>query len=57
MTESNEVRASSEGVEAFVGKLRGFHEELDPAGRAMLGTIFEAAQGGETGGYRWRYAR
>ena len=57
MTEGNEVRASREEVDAFVGKLRGFHEELDPAGRAMLGTILEAAQGGETGGYRFRWSR
>lgn len=54
MTEGNETRASREEVEAFVGKLRGFYKELDPAGRAMLGTILEGAQTGETGGYAFR---
>lgn len=52
MTEGNEVRASSEEVEGFVGKLREFHSSLDESGQAMLGTILESAQGGETGGYR-----
>ena len=56
-SEGQEIRASHEEVEAFVGKLRGFHEGLDPAGRAMLGTILEAAQGGETGGYKYRWSR
>ena len=51
MTESNEVRASHEEVEAFVGKLKEFHGSLDESGRAMLGTILEGAQQGETGGY------
>ncbi len=57
MTESNEVRASHEEVEAFVGKLREFHGSLDESGRAMMGTILEAAQGGETGGYKYRWSR
>ncbi len=57
MAENQEIGANREEVDAFVGKLRGFHEELDPAGRAMLGTILEAAQGGETGGYRYRWGR
>ena len=51
MTEHNEVRASHEEVEAFVGQLREFHGSLDESGRAMLGTILEGAQQGETGGY------
>ncbi len=57
MTEGNEVRASREEVETFVGKLREFHGSLGEPEQAMLGTILEAAQAGETGGYRWRHAR
>ena len=58
MTEGNEVRASHEDVEAFVGKLRDFHGSLGEGERAMMGTILEAARGGETGGYGgWRYRR
>jgi hypothetical protein len=57
MTESNEVRASHEEVEAFVGKLREFHGSLDETQRAMLGTILEGAQQGETGGYGKRTPR
>ncbi len=57
MTESKEVKASHEEVEAFVGKLQGFHGSLDESGRAMLGTILESAQGGEAAGYRYRLSR
>ena len=57
MTEGNEVRASHEEVEAFVGKLREFHGSLDESGQAMLGTILEGAQQGETGGFRYRARR
>ena len=57
MAAEGEVRASREEVEAFVGKLRGFHGGLDPAGRAMMGTILEAAQAGDTAGYRFRWNR
>ena len=57
MTESNEVRASHEEVEAFVGKLRDFHGSLNESERAMLGTILEGAQQGETGGYGKRTPR
>ena len=57
MTESNEVRASHDEVEAFVGKLREFHGSLGEGERAMLGTILEGAQAGETGGYRMRHTR
>ena len=39
-------------MEAFVGKLKGFHASLEESGQAMLGTILESAQGGETAGYR-----
>jgi hypothetical protein len=52
MTEGNEVRASHEEVEAFVGKLKEFRGSLDEGERAMLETILESAQGGETTGYR-----
>ena len=51
MAEGQEVRAAHEEVEAFVDKLRDFHGSLDEPEQAMLGTILEAAQGGETGGY------
>ena len=57
MTEGQETRASHGEVEAFVGKLKDFHGSLDEGERAMLGTILEAAQGGETGGYRYRWNR
>ena len=55
MTEGNEVQASHEEVEAFVGKLKEFHSSLDEGGQAMLGTILEEAQGGETGAYSRRF--
>jgi hypothetical protein len=51
MAEAQETRASREEVEAFVGKLQGFHGGLDPAGQAMMDSILGAAMGGETGGY------
>ncbi len=54
MAENQEIRASREEVEAFVGKLRGFHGSLGESERAMMGTILEAAQAGETGGYGFR---
>ena len=54
MTEGHEVRASHEEVEAFVGKLKVFHGSLDESGQAMLGTILEGAQSGDTGGYSVR---
>jgi len=57
MTEGNEVRASHDEVEAFVGKLQGFYAELDESGQAMLGTILEGAQQGETGGFIYRKGR
>ena len=55
MSEGQEIQASREEVEEFVGKLRGFHDSLDAAGQAMLGTILDGAVAGETGGYRFRY--
>ncbi len=57
MTQNQEVRASHEEVEAFVGKLREFHGSLGEAERAMLGTVLEGAQQGETGGYAIRIKR
>jgi len=57
MTESNEVRASHEDVQAFVGKLRDFHGSLGESEQAMLGTILEGAQTGDTGGYALRVKR
>ena len=57
MAAEGEVRASHEEVEDFVAKLRDFHGSLDESGQAMLGTILEEAQGGETGGYRKKFHR
>jgi hypothetical protein len=53
MTEGNEVRASREEVEGFVGKLRDFHGSLGESEQAMLDTVLDSAQG-ETGGYARR---
>jgi hypothetical protein len=52
MAEEQEVRATHEEVEAFVGKLKDFHSSLDESGQEMLGSILDSARGGETGGYR-----
>ena len=52
MSEGQEIQASREEVEEFVGKLKSFHGELDPAEQAMLGTILDGAVAGETGAYR-----
>jgi hypothetical protein len=46
-----EIRATHEEVEDFVAKLREFHTSLSESERAMLQTVLESAQGGETGGY------
>jgi hypothetical protein len=51
MSEEKEVRATHQEVEEFVGKLRGFHDSLDPAGQAMLETIVQSAQSQDTGAY------
>ena len=51
-----ETRASHEEVEQFMGKLRGFYGGLQTsAERAMLATILEGAQAGETSGYGGRF--
>ncbi len=46
-----EVRATHEEVEGFVAKLRDFHRSLSEPEQAMLETVLESAQGGDTGGY------
>ncbi len=51
MSEGQEIRASHEEVEAFVGKLRKFHGSLGEVERAMLETVLEGAQAQDTGGY------
>ena len=51
-----EVSASREEVEHFVGKLREFHDSLQTSEQAMLDHILAQAQG-ETGGYRIRRER
>ena len=53
MTEEQEVRASRQEVEQFVGKLRDFHSSLSESEQAMLDSLLEQAQG-ETGGFRRR---
>ena len=57
MTEEQEIRATHQEVEAFVGKLKEFHSSLDESGQALLGTILEEAQTGDTGGYGLRFGR
>src|SRR5919107_202168 len=51
-----EVSASREEVEQFVGKLRDFHASLSTSEQAMLDTVLAQAQG-ETGGYRIKRER
>lgn len=58
MSEAQEIRASHQEVEGFVGKLREFHGSLGESEQAMLATILEGAQAGDTSGYgikRGRY--
>jgi hypothetical protein len=49
-----QIRASHEEVEGFVSKLREFHRSLSESEQAMLQSVLEGAQGGETGGYSVR---
>jgi hypothetical protein len=51
-----EIRATHEEVEAFVGKLRDFYRSLSESEQAMLVSILEGAQAKDTGGYavRWK---
>ena len=51
MAEGQEIRATHEEVEAFVGKLRDFYGSLNESEQAMLGMILGSAQSGDTGGY------
>jgi hypothetical protein len=51
MANEQEIRATHEEVEDFVAKLREFHTSLSESERAMLQTVLEGAQGGQTGGY------
>ena len=46
-----EIRATHEEVEGFVGKLRDFHGSLGESEQAMLETIVQSAQSQDTGGY------
>lgn len=46
-----EIRATHQEVEQFVSKLRDFHGSLGESEQAMLETVLEGTQGGETGGY------
>ncbi len=49
-----EVRASHEEVEGFVSKLKDFYGSLSESEQAMMDSVLDSAQGGETGGYRKR---
>ena len=51
MAENQEIRASHEEVEGFVGKLKDFHSSLGESEQAMLDTVLDSAKGAETGGY------
>ncbi len=46
-----EIRATHEEVEGFVGKLREFHGSLGESEQSMLEAIVQSAQGEQTGGY------
>jgi hypothetical protein len=54
MADEQQIRATHQEVEGFVQKLRDFHTSLSESERAMLETVLEGAQGGETGGYAIR---
>ena len=54
MAEQEELRASHEEVEGFVSKLRDFYGSLSESEQAMLDTILDSAQGGDTGAYSYR---
>jgi hypothetical protein len=49
-----EIRATHEEVEGFVGKLRDFHGSLGESEQAMLETIVQSAQSQDTGAYGLR---
>ena len=50
MTEEQEIRATHEEVEEFVGKLKEFHSSLDEGEQAMMDTILECVKCGHNGG-------
>jgi hypothetical protein len=52
-----EIRATHVEVEGFVAKLRELHRSLSESEQAMLVTILQEAQIGDTGGYALRKAR
>jgi hypothetical protein len=54
LAREQEMWACHEEVEDFVAKLKGFHDSLDPAEQAMLGTILDGATAADTGGYYTR---
>ena len=49
-----EIRATHEEVEGFIAKLKAFHRSLSESEQAMLDTILDSAQGGDTGAYAYR---
>jgi hypothetical protein len=57
MSEEQEVRASHQEVEQFVSKLKEFHSSLEEGEQAMLVTILEEVQIGDTGAYGIRRGR
>ena len=52
MSEVQEIRASHEELEGFVGRLKEFYGSLNESKRAMFETVLEGAVAGDTGGYR-----
>ena len=50
----HEIRVSHEEVEGFVAKLRDFHGSLSESEQAMMDTIVDSAQGGDTGAFAFR---
>ena len=57
MSEGQEIRASHEEVEGFVGKLKEFHHSLSESERAIFETVLDGAVAGDTGGYRRKFHR
>jgi hypothetical protein len=57
MSEEQEIRASHQEVEQFVSKLKEFHSSLEEGEQAMLVTILEEVQIGDTGAYGIRRGR
>jgi hypothetical protein len=57
ITAEQQIRATHEEVKGFVEKLRDFHGSLEESERAMLETILEEVQIGDTGAYGIRRGR